>query len=80
MSATLECIDHPTIGPLQGIRRCPEVNQFLGIQYGTLKDRFARGSPPEYPSSSSGTVDATKFGYGLLLAGTPCHPNSPIRR
>ena len=79
MSATLERISHPTIGPIQGIRRCPNVNQFLGIQYATLKNRFARGSLPEYPLSSSGTVDATKFGYGFFLAGIPCYPNSPMR-
>ena len=79
MSATLECISHPTIGPIQGIRRCPNVNQFLGIQYATLRDRFARGSLPEYLSSSSGTVDATQVGYELLLARIPCHPNSHMQ-
>ncbi|CAI4214308.1 unnamed protein product [Parascedosporium putredinis] len=34
---------HPIIGSVQGIQKSPRVNQYLGIQYGTLKDRFSRG-------------------------------------
>ena len=60
--ATHETINHPTIGPLKGIKRFPKVTQFLGVQYATLKDRFARGELlVQYPSAWD-ILDATKFG------------------
>lgn len=60
--ATHETINHPTIGPLKGIKLSSKVIQFLGIQYATLKDRFARGELlVQYPSAW-GILDATKFG------------------
>lgn len=59
-------LDHPTIGTIQGIRRIPHVNQFLGVQYATLRDRFSRGELIErYPSRGSPiglNLNATKHG------------------
>lgn len=65
MSCSREFINHPTIGPIQGSRRCANVNQFLGVQYATLKDRFAQGELLEqYQSAPVGPLDAAKLGYG----------------
>jgi len=59
-----ETLHHPTIGRIRGMRRSPEVDQYLGIQYATLKDRFSRGELPQYdPSDTDGALNATKFGY-----------------
>ena len=59
---------HHTVGPIRGVRRPPYVDQFLGVQYATLSDRFARGELVErYPLDASGNrdgvLDATKSGY-----------------
>lgn len=52
-------LDHPAIGTLRGIRRLPQVDQFLGIQYATLADRFSRANlKVDYASP----VDATAQG------------------
>ena len=64
MIAMEELINYPTIGPIRGVQQSPNVTQFLGVQYATLKDRFARGELlRDYPSKSSRPMDATKFGY-----------------
>lgn len=60
--------NHPTIGPIRGITKVSGVNQYLGIQYATLKDRFARGElleayPTNHANKRDGVLDATKLGY-----------------
>lgn len=50
------------IGQIQGLNKVPGVNQYLGIQYAALKDRFSRGELIEtYPHD--GILDGTKLGY-----------------
>jgi len=58
---------HPLIGEVKGIIRTDEgvtphqgVRQYLGIQYATLKDRFAPAVLREYDGKTS--VDATTIG------------------
>jgi len=55
MAAT---ISHPEIGKVQG-KPGDGVTQFLGIQYGSVKDRLAA---PELVERYSGVVDGTKLG------------------
>lgn len=58
-----ETISHPTIGRVRGISRYPGVVQFLGVQYATLTDRFARGELcQQYPSTTGYVLDAEHFG------------------
>lgn len=52
-------LEYPSIGSLRGIKRPPGVEQYLGIQYAKLTDRFARGALVE---SHSSPVDATTHG------------------
>lgn len=53
-SVTLE---HGVIGTINGIRRAEGVDQFLGIQYANLADRFARGTLVEtYTTPVDGTA------------------------
>jgi hypothetical protein len=63
-----EINQHATIGPIKGLRKLPCVIQYLGVQYATLKDRFARGEllqsySPNHPNKQAGVLDATKLGY-----------------
>ena len=52
---------HTTIGRIHGVSKTPGVDQYLGIQYATLQDRFSRGEMLySYPD---GELDATKLGY-----------------
>ncbi|KAJ9151287.1 Sterol esterase [Pleurostoma richardsiae] len=68
-----ETLHHPTIGRIRGMRRSPEVDQYLGIQYATLKDRFSRGELPQYdPSDTDGALNATKFGPLPLSSPKSC--------
>ncbi|KAK4207424.1 putative carboxylesterase [Rhypophila decipiens] len=58
---------HPTIGTIRGIKRLPNVIQYLGVQYAALQDRFSRGRLLEsYPSDHAriqdGAHDATRIG------------------
>lgn len=70
MVCSQESINHPTLGPIQGIQRYADVNQFLGVQYATLKDRFAQGELLEqYKSVPTGALDATKLGYVSYCLG-----------
>lgn len=59
-------LQHPTIGRIQGIRRTPNVTQFLGVQYATLRDCFSRGEIIEHYLSRGPRIglnlDATKHG------------------
>lgn len=69
MSSETATLQHPALGSVKGIRHSPNVEQFLGIKYATLADRFARGSLLEaYPSS----VDATSLGFVSLRVFFPC--------
>lgn len=52
---------HPELGSITG-RTHGDINQFLGIKYASLKDRFAA---PQLLSKYEGeSLDATKIGYG----------------
>lgn len=55
-------IQHPDLGEVNG-QTAEGVVQFLGLQYASLKDRFA--SPELRTDYTSKTVDATKFGQVL---------------
>lgn len=65
-----EILDHPDVGRIEGIERCPGVIQYLGVQYATLKNAFSRGELATYPSDQGpdsrlgGILDARKHGYG----------------
>ncbi|KAH6974610.1 Alpha/Beta hydrolase protein [Ilyonectria sp. MPI-CAGE-AT-0026] len=83
-----ETISHPTIGRVRGISRYPGVVQFLGVQYATLMDRFARGELcQQYPSTAGYVLDAEHFGplpmsptdgceheQRLIQKSLPCSP------
>lgn len=60
-----EIIQHPTIGSIRGIKGSNRVNQYLGVQYAKLKDRFSRGKICQYDyiPSMDNVLDATKHGY-----------------
>lgn len=62
MASTQPALQHPSLGTVRGIRpeRHPDVDQYLGIQYATLANRFARGALVEKPTSP---IEATKRGY-----------------
>lgn len=65
-------LSHADFGYIRGVRRSKTVNQYLGIQYSILKDRFSRGEllePTQLEScrGSDGILDATHFGYGCRL-------------
>jgi carboxylesterase type B len=57
-------LQHPSIGSIKGIRRSSQVEQYLGIQYATLTDRFARGQLIETYASP---LDATSHGSVLTF-------------
>lgn len=64
-------LQHPAIGSIKGNRPLPQVEEYLGIQYATLSDRFARGKPVEsYPSP----LDATSHG---CVSSQPPQTNTP---
>lgn len=52
-------IKHTNIGSLKGIRPLPDVDQFLGIQYAKLTNKFARGTLVE---SYTAPIQATAIG------------------
>jgi hypothetical protein len=64
-----EVTHHQTIGPIRGVKRTSGVIQYLGVQYATLKDRFARGKLLEaysdYANKQDGILDATTLGYDI---------------
>lgn len=57
-----DTLSHPTLGQIEGVnlKDHPAVKQYLGIQYATLANRFARGAVVETPGA--GTLKATKTG------------------
>ena len=59
--ASFETTDHSTIGGIRGLKRSKQVTQYLGVQYATLKDRFARAELVE-TYRQGGVLDATTFG------------------
>jgi len=67
MTTTATTTKHPLIGEVKGMTLIDEgltphqgVRQYLGIQYATLKDRFAPAVLREYDGKI--TVDAAKIG------------------
>lgn len=52
---------HPSLGEIKGKPTDKCVAQFLGLQYATIKDRYA---PPELVKyNENQTIDATSLGY-----------------
>lgn len=70
MSTSSPSIEHPALGHMQGTKppHHEHVDQYLGIQYATLANRFARGTLVE--NSSSTSTDATKLGYVKMTEKT----------
>jgi hypothetical protein len=58
--ASFETTNHATIGGIRGLKRSKQVTQYRGVQYATLKDRFARAELVE--TYQGGVLDATTFG------------------
>jgi carboxylesterase type B len=52
-------LEHPSLGQVKGLRDADGVEQFLGIQYATLKDRLAE---PVIRTDYTGGIDATQHG------------------
>ncbi|KAK4199004.1 putative carboxylesterase [Triangularia verruculosa] len=66
-------LQHPTVGPIRGVKKVDGVTQFLGVQYATLKDRFSRAEllksyPSDHPRLRYGVFDAT------TIAAIPLSP------
>lgn len=57
--------DHRSIGPIKAKVTSPQIVQFLGLQYATISDRFAKAAPKHYAKGTE--VDATKLGLALIL-------------
>ena len=57
-TATLK---HPSLGEIKGKKSSDGVSRYSGIQYATLKDRFAPAVIKE--SDPNGSIDATEIGY-----------------
>lgn len=55
-------LDHPKLGRLRGTKK-NGVNQYLGVKFASLKDRFSRGELLCEPRPVAGHIDATKYGY-----------------
>lgn len=67
-----EVTQHATIGPVKGLRKGSGVVQYLGVQYATLKDRFARGEllqsyPDSHSNKQEGVLNATRIGYKAVF-------------
>ncbi|ROW15694.1 hypothetical protein VPNG_02190 [Cytospora leucostoma] len=61
MASETVTLEHPSVGQIHGVKpeKHPQVEQYLGIQYATLANQFARGTPVEtYPAP----IQATKTG------------------
>ncbi|KAK5045738.1 hypothetical protein LTR84_008830 [Exophiala bonariae] len=67
----LEIFDHPTIGRIQGVKSSPNVVEYLGIQYATLSNAFARGSIGHYAGSGS-TIVAITHGPTVINPANIC--------
>ena len=64
-------LQHPAIGSIKGKLFSPTVEEYLGIKYATLSDRFARGKLVEsYPSP----LDATSHGSVFSPLPNTFHP------
>lgn len=61
MATDLPALEHPSLGHIQGIQAPghPKVEQYLGIQYAKLANRFARGTLAGQPSTP---MEATTVG------------------
>ncbi len=76
-------LEHPSIGLIRGIAKSPAVPQYLGIQFASLKDRFARGEllltpPADHSRRSESVLDATKNGYANSAQLAPRWLCSPV--
>lgn len=62
MATKTTVLEHPSIGQIHGAQpeKHPQVEQYLGIQYAKLANRFARGTPVE---TYSLPIQATQIGY-----------------
>ena len=60
VNSSYTIFEHPSIGQIRGIQRLEGVIDFLGVQYATLKDGYARGELKTlFPGD---LLDATKHG------------------
>lgn len=77
--STSPSIEHPSLGQIHGTKppRLANVDQYLGIQYATLANRFARGTLVETRTSSS-PLTATKIGYARIPNPPPPGLRGPI--
>ena len=53
-------LQHPEVGDMKGTTAKEGVEEYLGIQYATVKDRFAPAVLKEYRGEG---IEATKIGY-----------------
>ena len=67
-------LGHETLGKIEGVTK-DGATQYLGIKYGSLKDRFAEATLAEYPKGT--TINATKTGY-VLRSKPPWLATFPI--
>lgn len=61
MATKSPTLDHASFGRITGVLppKYPDVEQFLGIQYAKLENRFARGTPV---GKSTVPIEATSVG------------------
>lgn len=61
MTSQTTILEHPSVGQIHGVQpqKQAHVEQYLGIQYATLENRFARGKLVE---SYKSPTQATKTG------------------
>lgn len=61
MTSQTTILEHPSVGQIHGVQpqKQAHVEQYLGIQYATLENRFARGKLVE---SYKSPIQATKSG------------------
>lgn len=64
VSDRTQMLVHPTIGRIKGVKKSSYVVEYLGLQYATLEDAFARGKSIAYASRGDGDsiIDATQHG------------------
>jgi hypothetical protein len=65
-------IEHSDLGHINGIQRSQHTIQYLGVQYASLNDRFARAQlvTSKTTMSANGVIDATKYGYAPNLSSS----------
>lgn len=65
MASNTTILEHPSAGQIHGVqpKEQPHVEQYLGIQYATLENRFARGKLVE---AYTAPIQATKTGQVIV--------------